>query len=196
MPRKAKFSAEQIAKEGLSLVRQEGMAALSARRLSKRLSCSVVPIFSVFHSMEELSDHIIQLARNHYRTYIEQGLAQPIPFKGVGIQYIRFAQEEGKLFQLLFMQEKEQPPVLDHILALIDDSYDAILRSVQSTYDLSEQDSKDLYLHLWIYTHGIAVLCATHSCVFTPDQIQTMLSEVCISLLTTFKGGKHNDYTS
>ncbi|MGN0805657.1 MAG: hypothetical protein ACI4MC_01355 [Candidatus Coproplasma sp.] len=69
----------------------------------------------------------------------------------------------------------------------IEDNYNDIFKCVQDCYGLSEGDSKKLYLHMWIYTHGIAVLCVTGTCHFTENEIDGMLSEVCASIVKNLR---------
>lgn len=189
MPPRAKFTGKQITDAALDILRKEGKDALTARNLANRLSCSPCPIFTVFETMDEVFQEAIKAAKAMYHDYIAIGLEEELPFKGVGTQYILFAIQEPRLFQLLFMSEQTQKPGLNDILSLIDESYEEILASVQNSYDLSETEAKRLYLHLWIYTHGIASLCATHTCTFTSAEISEMMSEVCISLIKKYKGG-------
>jgi len=113
--------------------------------------------------------------------------------KGVGTQYILFAVNEPKLFQLLFMTEQKQIPDLSGVLPLIDESYEQILLSIQDDYKICKAAGKKLYHHLWIYTHGIATLCATKMCRFTDEEISTMITEVCMSILKKLKEGENND---
>lgn len=118
-----------------------------------------------------------------YKGYVDVGLAQEIPFRGVGEQYIRFAINEPKLFQLLFMSETKECTQLDFILPLLDESYDKILRSLMASSSIDQQKAEILYRHLWVYTHGIACLCATKTCQFSEQETQRMLTEVFQSLL-------------
>ena len=37
------------------------------------------------------------------------------------------------------------------------------------------------------YTHGIATLCVTKTCRFTGDEISSMITEVCMSILKDTK---------
>lgn len=178
MPPRAKFTKQQITEAGLDIVRNDGMENLTARALGKKLGSSACPIFTVFENMEEVQTEVKKTARTLYTEYVKKGLEQKSAFKGVGTQYILFALKEPKLFQLLFMSEQSQKPSVANVLPIIDDSYKDILLSVQNGYHLSEQQAKQLYRHLWIYTHGIAVLCATNMCVFTSDEINKMISEV------------------
>ena len=86
------------------------------------------------------------------------------------------------------MIEQAQIPGLLGVLPLIEESYEKILLSIQDDYGISEQLAEKLYRHLWIYTHGIATLCATKMCRFTGDEISSMLTEVFTSLLKNIRG--------
>ena len=122
MPPKCKFDRETIVKTALNMVRKDGIDAITARALGERLESSSKPIFSVFNNMEEVQQEVIKAAKDVYNQYVKLGLMQDIAFKGVGVQYIRFAQNEPKLFQLLFMTEQTEKNDVFGILPLIDDN--------------------------------------------------------------------------
>ncbi len=187
MPPKAKFTRDKIIQAGLNIIRENGVEALSARALCAKLGSSARPIFTVFESMEEVQAEIKKSAKAIYAEYVKKGLEQELAFKGVGTQYILFAIQEPKLFQLLFMFEQKQSPAVVNVLPMIDDNYKDILLSVQNGYHLSENKAEQLYRHLWIYTHGIAVLCATNMCVFTTEEISKMIAQVFKGILKEMK---------
>ena len=193
MPPKAKFKKEEITKAALDIVKADGFEALTSRELGIRLGSSARPIFTVFKNMEEVQQAVIQSAKMLYKEYVNKGFAAAHPFKGVGMQYILFSVNEPKLFQLLFMTEQKQIPDLSGVLPLIDESYEQILLSIQDDYKISRPSAKKLYHHLWIYTHGIASLCATKMCRFTDEEISTMVTEVCMSILKKIKEEGNND---
>ncbi len=187
MPPKAKFTKEEIIKAALAIVRSEGFSALTARALGARLGSSARPIFTVFQSMEEVQQAVVDEAKSLYKEYIKRGLSDTPAFKGVGTQYILFSVNEPKLFQLLFMKEHNDVPELSAVLPIIDENYDKILSSVRDGYGLTRETAEKLYHHLWIYTHGIAALCATKMCRFTGEEISSMMTEVFIGLLNSLK---------
>lgn len=187
MPPKAKFSRDEIIQAGLDIVRENGLEALSARALGAKLGSSARPIFTIFQNMEEVHAEVRKQAKLLYATYVKKGLEQELAFKGVGTQYILFAVQEPKLFQLLFMSEQKQPPAVVNVMPVIDDNYKEILLSVQNGYHLPEDKAEQLYRHLWIYTHGIAVLCATNMCVFTTEEINKMIVQVFTGVLKEIK---------
>ncbi len=193
MPPKAKFTKAEIIGAALNIVRTEGYEALTSRALGIYLGSSARPIFTVFKNMEEVQQAMIEAAKNLYKEYVNKGLTAEHPFKGVGTQYILFSVNEPKLFQILFMAEQKQIPDLSGVLPLIDESYGDILLSIQKDYEISELSAKKLYQHLWIYTHGIASLCATKMCRFTGEEISSMITEVCTSILKKIQEEEYND---
>lgn len=195
MPPKARFTREEITTAALSIVREDGLGALTARTLGKSLGCSSCPIFTVFSNMEEVHQAVIEAAKKIYKEYIEKGIPENPAFRGVGEQYILFAINEPNLFKILFMTENESVPVFSGVLPLIDESYSEILLSIEEGYGLTEKEAEQLYRHLWVYTHGIATLCVTKMCRFTSDEISAMTTEVFLGLLEKIKEDKLNDRT-
>ena len=193
MPPKCKFTKEEIIQTAFEMVRTDGLSELTARALGGRLGSSPKPIFSIFTSMEEVQEEVTQAAKRLYAEYLERGLKETPAFRGVGTQYILFAIREPKLFQILFM--KEQGEILDvrHVLPVIDDNYEKILSSLMEGYQLEEAVAERIYRHLWIYSHGIAALCATKMCQFTKEEIEQMMAEIFRGLLIQeLKGEKHD----
>ena len=193
MPPKAKFTREEIVEAAFSIVKADGFEALTSRALGTRLGSSARPIFTVFQSMDEVQQAVIEAAKVLYKEYVDQGLMWENPFKGVGTQYILFSMQEPKLFQLLFMTEQPQIPDFSGVLPLIEESYEKILLSIQKYYGMNRPLAEKLYHHLWIYTHGIATLCATKMCRFTGEEISSMITEVFTSILKNIKEYKNDD---
>lgn len=190
MPPRAKFTKKEIVDAGLTILRQDGIIAVTAREIGSQLGSSPRPIFTVFESMGEVISAIEERAREIYADYVYQGLQQEKAFRGVGQAYIAFAMNEPQLFRLLFMRKLPNDMKLGKILPEIDDNYPLIVKSITDQYPVSDDDAVALYRHLWIYSHGIATLCATSMCSFTEQEIGDMLTEVFKALLIEKMAGK------
>lgn len=186
MPPKAKFTKEQIISKAFEIVKEEGLDALTARYLGERLGSSARPIFTVFDSMDEVEEEVIKKAKQLYNEYVNRGLSYDIAFKGVGTEYIKFAVNEPKLFRILFMTGHEGKGI-DVILPIIDDNYGDILKAITTAYGIDEENALKLYRHLWIYTHGIATLCATNTCDFSAEEISAMMTDVFLAMIKRIK---------
>ncbi len=85
------------------------------------------------------------------------------------------------------MDETKDAQSFESVLQMLEESYDKILDSEMTYYGLDQAAAEKLYKHMWIYTHGIACLCATKTCQFSAEEIREMLGEVFLSLLKNVK---------
>ncbi len=158
MPPKTKISSNDVISAALSLVHEEGIRALNARRIADRLSCSTQPIFSNFTSMEALHSEVIAAASRLYQGFINEDMAKGEypPYKASGMAYIRFAKEEGELFKLLFMRDRAGERI-DEDREGIRPLLDIIMKNLGINEDLAYI----FHLELWVFVHGIASMIAT-----------------------------------
>lgn len=193
MPPAAKFTRGEIAQAALAIVRRDGPGALTARSLATELKSSPRPIFTVFESVDDVRRAVLDAARELYASYVSRGLAEDPPFKGAGLQYIRFAAEEPMLFRLLFLSPKEPPVPIYGVLPAMDENYERILDSLTDYYGLTREEGEALYGHLGVYSHGLATLIASKLAEFAPDEISRRLTEVFTGLLAETKRRKKHD---
>ena len=190
MPPKAKFTKEQITKAALCVVSEKGAQALTAKELGAALGTSTTPIFTVFHSMQEVQDAVMLAAMERFEEYAHKAAHLGPVFKQVGMQMILFAKEEPKLYQLIFMSSISEAQTFDDIYAHLGSLADECLNVLQKDYDLSKDNAKTLFEHVWIHTFGIGALCATGMCDFSHEQIAQMLTQDFTAMMMLMKSGK------
>lgn len=188
MPRKPKYTREEIAGYGLKVVREQGMDSLTAREMAKQLGTTVAPVFVHYPSMEELKQDVRALAQNIYREYIHQGLAEKIPFLGVGMQYIRFAKKEPELYKLLFLSDKvsdakENHYAMDELLY----TQNLVRDSLQRIYHINTLAADHYFRDLWLVAHSIATLIVTGGCTYTEEEISAIFAEISLSICKAYK---------
>ena len=187
MPAKNRFTKEQIIDAALSLVREKGSSALSARTLAKRLGASPQPIFSYFDSMESLREAVVDAAKEIYAERVKVGLSQTPAFKGAGEQYILFAKEEPELFQLLFMTENKYAENFQDVFSILGKTAKACIDIIERDYKLEPDRAMLLFEHAWIHSFGICVMCAMGTCRFTDEEISQMLSDNFMGMMMLTK---------
>lgn len=189
MPPKPKFTKEEITAAALELVSEQGMEALTARNLGARLGSSARPIFTVFRSMEEVQQEVRAAAMRRFEAFISGGREDVPIFKRFGIQMVRFAVEEPKLYQLLFMTENEVARSIDDVFDSLGDTARLSLELIQAEYRLDGEQARILFRQIWIYTFGIGALCAAKVCHFSEEEISRMLSQAFAGALLLVKSG-------
>jgi len=183
MPPKIKVTQQQIIQASLEIVRQEGIDALNARAIAKKLSCSIQPIFKNFETMGSLKKQLIQSAQSVYDEYIQNGMTSPAnPFLGMGLGYIRFAKEEKNLFKLLFMTNEFKQNGLIQIIK--DDENQEVVKLISNMSGLDLKKSEMLFIDIWITTHGIASMIATNDLALDEKEVTKILRDA-------FAGFKH-----
>lgn len=174
MPPKAKFTRQEIIDAAVDIARRASLEAITAQELASVLGTSTRPVFTYFRTLEEVRAAVVEEAGKIYGRYVERGLSMNPPFKGYGMETIRFAREEPNLFRLLFLRRRdtaEFPPTENH-------SAD-IRRAIRETFSLTDAEADELHRHLWIYVHGLCTLIVTG----VNDMAARLLGEVCRALL-------------
>lgn len=178
MPPKAKFTRQEIVEAAVDIARRAPLEAVTAQELASVLGTSTRPVFTYFRTLEEVRAAVVEEAGKIYGRYVERGLSMNPPFKGYGMETIRFAREEPNLFRLLFLRRRdtaEFPPTENH-------SAD-IRRAIRETFSLTGAQADELHRHLWIYVHGLCTLIVTGVNDIPDTEAARLLGEVCRALL-------------
>ena len=175
MPTKIKISKDMILDAAFEIVRKDGMEKLSNRELASKLKCSIRPIYYQFENVEEMQKELYLKIEQYFYKFILDNMVEEIPkYKQVGINYIKFAKKEKKLFQTLFMSDTRLTP--DAFVLKAGEDYKEIEKLIKISANIKEEDIKDFHTKMWIFCHGIATLVANDTIKLTDNQIQDLLS--------------------
>lgn len=183
MPPKAKITKDMILKTVLDITRDTGFDTVNARSIACKLQCSTRPIFTCYENMDELKSEFLTFAYEYYEQYVVhyRNAAEVSPFLILPLSYIEFAQEETHLFKLLFIND------MDLEMTDAKDFYKEIgnekkARLFSDAIGLELESAKVIYLDLFLYTHGIAVLTATKKLALDQNSAKKML----VNILSAF----------
>lgn len=196
MPPKAKFTREEIIDVALTVAADKGLRALTARELGAALGSSTRPIFTAFENMEEVLSEVRKAALARFEEYARKAEAFTPVYKALGLQMVKFAAQQPKLYRLLFMTEKPEAQNFDDVFANLGDMATLSVEVIQRDYELSYENAKLLFKHNWIHTYAVGALIATGVCSFTEKEIQDMLSREFVAMLMLIKSGKAESCTT
>ena len=175
MPTKIRISKEMILETAFEIVRKDGTEKLSNRELANKLNCSIRPIYYQFENVEEMQKELYRKIEQFFYKFLLDNMVEGIPkYKQIGINYIKFAKKEKKLFQILFMSNTGLTP--SAFVSKDGEDYKEIEKLIKISTNLKEEDIKDFHTKMWIFCHGIATLVANDTIKLTDDQIQELLS--------------------
>ena len=108
MPPKTKFSREDIVNAAFELTREKGIEKITARDIAETGCMSTRPMFNYFYSIDKLRGAVLEIAKELFDEYIEDGLKYSVPFLGFMSEYIQFAKDEPMLYKALFISKVDE----------------------------------------------------------------------------------------
>jgi len=176
LPTTTRITKEMILNAAFDITRNEGIEKLSNREIAKKMNCSIRPIYYQFKNSEELYKELYNKINSYFYDFIMKNIVDDIPhYKQIGINYIKFAQEETNLFKVLFMSPARNLP--NTFVATDKNGFAGVIDAIKLSTHLSEKDIKSFHTKMWIFVHGIATLTVSKSVKFTEEQIRDLLSQ-------------------
>jgi AcrR family transcriptional regulator len=180
-----KFTKEEIVEAALSVTRAGGIGSLTARALASELGASTRPMFTYFETMDALKHEVHEAAKGVYKTYVLQGLAAPVPFLGVGQQYIRFAREEPELYKLLFLEKPNGTG--GGAMEALEFSQELVRESIMDIYKMDAYQADCYYRDLWLVAFSFATMVVADDCSLTDEQMSAVFTEVSLAVCKAYK---------
>lgn len=186
MPPAAKITRDMILHTTLALTREQGFEAVNARSIAARLQCSTRPIFTCYENMEMLKRDFLEYAYRFYEQFGEEyGRREDpntAPYWNIALSYIAFAQRETHLFRLLFISDMALH------MAQAQDFYTEIgnekrAAAFADAVGVDLDAGKRIFLDLFLYTHGIAVLSADKKIALQEQEAEKMIRNVLSALI-------------
>lgn len=192
MPPKPRYSREEIAAEAFKMIKTDGLNALSARELGKRLGTSSSPIFSLFDSMDEVRSAARELAMQEFKEYVSDFREYTPAFKRIGMMIVSYGIHEPELFKLLFMQEHEESADFRTGMDDLGDMYDVCVELLKAEYGFKQNEAELIFEQLWTLAFGMGAMCAMKVCTLSEEEIGQRLGLSFASLMSFVKSGRLN----
>ena len=180
MPARRKIQKEDIIQESVSIIAKEGINALNARKIAKKLGCSTQPLFYIYENMDDLKKDVMNEIVKIFDIEVLKSETGQLEYKDIGINYIRFAKEEPELFKIMF-NRKINEGAFDFID--LTGSAKTILETISKQTGMSNEDAKQFHLRMWLYVNGIASLAANQTVEFNDGEIAELLKDQYVSML-------------
>lgn len=162
MPPKVRITKDQIINRAFEILKAEGFAGITARRLSKELNCSTQPIYYIFQNMDDLKKELYKIGVVYFEKCVMElaMITRPnIDSPEIGIAYIKAAKIEQKIFHFICMENNY--------------TMQGVSELVNGTQLPKER--AEIFLNMWLYAHGIASIIANNDVLFNEEEIRKLL---------------------
>ena len=160
MPPKTKISKDMILRSAVEVAKQSGYEAINARTVSERLHCSTQPVMYHFSTIDALKRAAYARVDQMHTEYLLTVSPQGDPLLGIGLNYIRFAVEEPRLFRFLFQSGYAEE---NSLLEMMDsEALAPVLAAMRAESGLSMEQTRQVFLTVALFAHGYASIIANN----------------------------------
>ncbi len=190
MAPRSRVTRDMIVNAAVEVVRQAGVETLNARAVARQLHCSTQPVMYHFATMEQLKRAAYAQADRFHTDYLLRPAGNKDPLLAIGLNYIRFAIEEPRLFRFLFQSGYARETDLT---AMIDAAELApILAAMQEGLAMDRERTKEVFLTVALFAHGYASIIANNGLRFDEELVAAHLERAFTGAAAAV-GRKGND---
>ncbi|MDD6234181.1 MAG: helix-turn-helix domain containing protein [Lachnospiraceae bacterium] len=182
MPARKQITKDMIIKAALKILREKGYEAVNIKELACELNCSTQPVYLSFAGMDELRGELAPAAVDFFEKYMKQD-SEDNTVRLYGMEYIRFAKNEPRLFWYLFMRAHSFAEIKTLLHPIIEKS----IAELMTEYNISHEEADLLHDRMWMQAHGIAAMTATDFCDWDMDKAARMLDKSCRDFTAEYK---------
>jgi len=184
MPPKAKITRDMIIDTAFEIARSEGSEHINARTVSKKLGCSTQPVMYHFKTIEELKKSVYVKADEYHSKYITD-IHSENPMKDIGLNYIRFAETEKKLFRFLFQTNGFTGKNISELIN--SEELQPIIAILSKEAEVNIEQAKTIFRSLFLIAHGYASMFANNEMTYEEQTIVSDLGLVFEGMVYTLK---------
>ena len=180
MPPKSKIQKEMIIQAAFRLIHEDGMYALNARALAKKLNCSTQPIYSHYQNMDSLKIDVKSKIDAYYHDFMMTFIDQDHHLFTESLGYIEFARQEPQLFEALFLSHLTGKRTINEVL--LSSWNQKTLEDTQKEFNIDLKHAQDLYRDVRFYSHGIATQLFSKTIELTLQEVKELLNHLISKL--------------
>lgn len=185
MPPRTKINRQMIIEAAFRVIRDHGHEQMNARTIAEALGCSTQPVMYHFGTVDEIRAEAYRMADAFHSEYIAtKGGGDMNPLLELGLNYIRFGQEEKNLFRFLFQTNGFDGQNMMKLVSSPDAA--EMIKLVSGAMGCSEDKAKTVFYNLFVSAHGIASLLANNAMEYEEDAFRAVL-------MNAFRGSTYNE---
>lgn len=186
MPRKPKFTREEVLHSAFDVARKQGFEAVTAASVAANMGYTGSSLFTHFESMDALRQEVYLMAKQKAADFFEGSLCYFPAFKELGMRWIRFAKNEPKLYRMLFAGNPFTHT--EDVATEFEEIFEPIRKEVEKAFELTEDHAKRLMSSCITQANGIALAIINgFGEDYTEERLSEELSNICIGMVLLFK---------
>lgn len=175
MARKEVVTKGIIRESAFMMLKERGIAEITARKLAEYAGCSTQPIFRNYKGMDECIRDVFDDALVFFdKFYEEYEKGSHVPFVNLGLAYISFAEKEPNVFSYLFMQKN---PYDMNLYNILNGRTGAVMAEMNKAREDGVSQPEQIFMKMWMLIHGAACMVITGDYDLTSTQTRLQLED-------------------
>ena len=172
---------ENIVKGAVKLINDDGWLNLNARSLAKHLGISTKPLYRIYNNMDEIKKDVLIEINRQYAEFINSKIDSKKALLTLCIAYVEFANDYKNLFCSLFLSDNLKWKKIEDVF---DEKWNqSTIINLVNKHGFSFEEAKELFLHMWLYSNGLATLIATNQIKLDEEKIMIRLVKIYKNLV-------------
>ncbi len=172
---------ENIVLSAVKLINEEGYLALNARSLAKKIGISTKPLYRIYKNMDEIKADVIAEIYRQYDEFINSKIDSKKALLTLCISYVDFANNYKNLFCSLFLSNNLKWQKIEDVF---DEKWNqSTIINMVNKHGYTFEEAKELFLHMWLYSNGLATLLATNQIKLDENAVTVRLVKIYKSLV-------------
>ena len=184
MPKRPKFSKEQVIQESYEIIKSSGSDNLSARSLANKLKCGISPIFTLFSSMEEIKEEVFLRVKKEFIDYLKECENYFPMFKEFGLRYVSYCKHNPYLFMFIL---KKTNGNIKEIIYSCQDFYQLLEKNICENFSFKTQEAHELFIKMMMVASGLSLNIISNINQFSLEELGQYFSQMCIGLVLQMK---------
>lgn len=190
MAGKSIIDKETLLKVALKMVEDDGIESINARELAKKAGISTKPIYRIYNSLDDLKTDVNEIIKKIYDEFIMKRVDTKNALITVNVAYIEFAQMHKNYFCSMFLSHNLKWTSIDNVLN--EKWNQSTIINLVNKHGLTFEEAKTLFMHVWLYSNGLATLIACNELEISNKEILVRVVKIYKELSKNFKNLKEN----
>ena len=169
MARQSIISKEQLLYIAVKMVEEEGIDSINARSLANKAGISTKPIYRLYTSLNDLKKDINDIIKKEYDEFIMRRVDSKNALITVCVAYVEFAGMHKNYFRSMFLSNNLNWKSVNDVLN--EKWNQSTIINLVNKHNLSFDEAKELFMHVWLYANGLATLIASNELTIDNKEI-------------------------
>lgn len=164
---------ENIVLSAVKLVNKDGWDALNARGLASQIGISTKPLYRIYQNMDEIKKDVLSEIYRQYDEFVTSKIDSKNALLTLCISYVEFANSYKNLFISLFLSNNLKWKKIEDVF---DEKWNqSTIINMVNKHGFTFDEAKEVFLHMWLYSNGLATLIATNNIKLDEEMIMKRL---------------------